>query len=54
MQYPFFFFFQSETEWQHFLRQSLEVVAKVAELITADTFDHIVSGAHSFYHVLLL
>ncbi|XP_076441128.1 exportin-6-like [Babylonia areolata] len=28
----------SETEWQHFLRQSLEVVAKVAELITAETF----------------
>ncbi|KAK7112089.1 exportin-6-like [Littorina saxatilis] len=28
----------SETEWQHFLRQCLEVVAKVAELITAETF----------------
>lgn len=28
----------SETEWQHFLRQCLEVIAKVAELMTADTF----------------
>ncbi|KAK3089908.1 hypothetical protein FSP39_007563 [Pinctada imbricata] len=28
----------SETEWQQFLRQSLEVVAKVAEIYTADTF----------------
>lgn len=28
----------SETEWQHFLRQSLEVVAKVAEILTADIF----------------
>lgn len=31
----------SETEWQHFLRQSLEVVAKVAELTTAETFQRI-------------
>ncbi|XP_071106408.1 exportin-6-like [Haliotis cracherodii] len=28
----------SETEWQHFLRQCLEVIAKVAELLTAETF----------------
>ncbi|PVD37542.1 hypothetical protein C0Q70_00136 [Pomacea canaliculata] len=28
----------SETEWQHFLCQCLEVVAKVAELFTAETF----------------
>ena len=34
---------QSETEWQHFLRQCLEVVAKVAELTTAETFQTIVS-----------
>ncbi|XP_005096518.1 exportin-6 [Aplysia californica] len=27
-----------ETEWQHFLRQNLELVAKVAELFTADVF----------------
>ncbi|KAL8597658.1 hypothetical protein ACOMHN_031593 [Nucella lapillus] len=31
----------SETEWQHFLCQSLEVVAKVAELTTAETFQRI-------------
>ena len=36
-------FVQSETEWQHFLRQCLEVVAKVAELTTAETFQAIVS-----------
>ncbi|XP_071128890.1 exportin-6-like [Mytilus edulis] len=28
----------SETEWQQFIRQSLEVVAKVAEMLTAETF----------------
>ncbi|GFN87199.1 exportin-6 [Plakobranchus ocellatus] len=27
-----------ETEWQHFLRQNLEVVAKVSELMTSDVF----------------
>ncbi|CAL1529210.1 unnamed protein product [Lymnaea stagnalis] len=27
-----------ETEWQHFLRQNLEVVAKVAELMTPEVF----------------
>ena len=35
---------QSETEWQHFLCQCLEVVAKVAELTTAETFQAIVSS----------
>ena len=34
--------FQSETEWQQFLRQSLEVVAKVAEMLTAETFQLLV------------
>ena len=47
---------QSETEWQHFLRQCLEVVAKVAELITAETFQLIVSVLWSecdyFFHVI--
>lgn len=28
----------SETEWQHFLRQCLEIVAKVAELMPEETF----------------
>ncbi|KAK3591325.1 hypothetical protein CHS0354_028435 [Potamilus streckersoni] len=27
-----------ETEWQHFLRQCLEVIAKLAEIVTAETF----------------
>ncbi|GFS20899.1 exportin-6-like [Elysia marginata] len=27
-----------ETEWQHFLRQNLEIVAKVSELMTSDVF----------------
>ena len=33
-----FLFVQSETEWQHYLRQSLEVVAKVAELLPTQAF----------------
>ena len=37
------FLYQSETEWQQFLRQSLEVVAKVAEMLTAETFQLLVS-----------
>ncbi|KAL5018253.1 hypothetical protein ScPMuIL_003975 [Solemya velum] len=31
----------SETEWQHFLRQCLEVIAKVAEIVTAEIFQHL-------------
>lgn len=28
----------AETEWQHFLRQCLEVIAKVSEILTGETF----------------
>ena len=34
---------QEETEWQHFLRQCLELIAKVAEIITPETFQILVS-----------
>uniref|UniRef100_A0A2C9JQK7 Exportin-1/Importin-beta-like domain-containing protein n=1 Tax=Biomphalaria glabrata TaxID=6526 RepID=A0A2C9JQK7_BIOGL len=35
-----------ETEWQHYLRQNLEVVAKVAELLTPEVFQLVVSRLH--------
>ncbi|XP_045213258.2 exportin-6-like [Mercenaria mercenaria] len=30
--------YDEETEWQHFLRQCLELIARVAEILTAETF----------------
>ena len=37
------FFLKDETEWQSFLRKSLEFVGKVAELFPTETFQMIVS-----------
>ena len=37
------FVLQSETEWQCFLRQCLEIVAKIAELFPTVTFQLLVS-----------
>lgn len=42
-------FLQSETEWQHFLRQNLEAVAKIAELAPANTFKSVVSKKYIQY-----
>lgn len=43
----------SETEWQQFLRQSLEVVAKVAEMLTAETFQLLYEPFSENLHVYL-
>ena len=40
-----FSLFQSETEWQHFLRECLETIAKVAELLPEDTLQMLVGAA---------
>ncbi len=34
---------QSETEWQHYLRQCLETIAKIAELMPEEVFRVVVS-----------
>ena len=37
-------FFQSETEWQAFQRNCLEIVAKLAELLPGETFSLLVGN----------
>lgn len=41
---PWCFFPQQQTEWQRYLRQSLEVVAKVMELLPTHAFSTLVSS----------
>lgn len=36
-------FLQEQTEWQHYLRQCIEIVAKVAELAPMETYSLMVS-----------
>lgn len=40
---PFVFPLQQQTEWQRYLRQSLEVVAKVMELLPTHAFSTLVT-----------
>lgn len=39
---------QQQTEWQRYLRQSLEVVAKVMELLPTHAFSTLVSGQSQY------
>jgi hypothetical protein len=34
---------QEQTEWQMYLRQCIEIVAKIAELVPMETYDLVVS-----------
>ncbi|KAH3872942.1 hypothetical protein DPMN_036164 [Dreissena polymorpha] len=43
--------YDEETEWQHFLRHCLELVAKVAEILTAETFQILYTPFQEAMHI---